>query len=104
MMADGAGTKSTVLNSASTETSTFISKDCLTVMFASNRSGQSQIYTATRPTIGGTWSAPVLLDAPFDPSTGTDNEDPGYTPDGHFFVFAGIHAPLMTKDVYLSTR
>ncbi len=102
--ADGAGTKSTVLNSANAEISTFISKDCLTVMFASTRSGQVQLYTSTRPTIGGTWSAPVLLDAPFDPSTGTDNEDPGYTPDGHVFVFAGIHAPLTTKDVYLSTR
>jgi len=102
--ADGAGTKSIVLSSASTETSTFISKDCLTAMFASNRSGQTQLYMSKRPTIGGTWSDPVLLDPPFDPSTGTDNEDPSYTPDGHFFVFAGVHAPLTTRDVYLSTR
>jgi Tol biopolymer transport system component len=100
--ADGAATVATVLDSIAAETSTFVSKDCLSVMYASNRSGQTQIYTSTRTAIGSAWDPPALLGAPFD--TGTDNEDPGYTPDNHIFVFAGLHAPLTTKDVYLSTR
>ncbi len=102
--ADGAATRSTVLNSTSSEISSFLSKDCLTTMFASNRSGQTQLYTSTRTAIASPWSAPVLLDAPFDPASGADNEDPGYTPDERIFVFAGIHAPLTTKDIFISTR
>ncbi len=100
--ADGAATHVTGLDSTASESSTFLAKDCLTVMFASNRSGQVQIYSATRTALTAAWSAPALLGAPFD--TGADNEDAGYTPDNHIFAFAGLHAPLTTKDLYLSTR
>jgi Tol biopolymer transport system component len=100
--ADGAATQVTVLSSAASEISTFLAKDCLTVMFASNRSGAVQLYISKRTALASPWSAPALLGAPFD--TGADNEDPSYTPDDHIFAFAGIHAPATTKDVYLSTR
>lgn len=100
--ADGAATPATVLNSVAAEISTFLAKDCLSAMFASNRSGQTQLYRSTRTTIASPWSAPTPLGAPFD--IGADNEDPGYTPDDQIFVFAGIHAPLTSKDLYISTR
>jgi Tol biopolymer transport system component len=98
----GAGTLNATLSSANAETSTFLSKDCLSVYFASNRGGNTQIYYSTRATIANAWTTPALAPAPFD--TGTDNEDPGYTPDNKLFVFASNRAGNGTKDVYLSTR
>ncbi|MEO8843433.1 MAG: hypothetical protein ABI591_02375 [Kofleriaceae bacterium] len=99
----GAGTLITTVSSTSNETSTFVSKDCLTLYFASNRGAVgTQIYFSTRAAIGGTWGTPTLAPAPFD--TGTDNEDAGYTPDNRLFVFASTRAGNGTKDLFLSTR
>jgi len=100
----GAGTRIDTVSSTSSEISTFVSKDCLTLYFASNRLGanDTQIFFSTRTAIGGTWSAPVPAPAPFD--GGTDNEDPGYTPDNRLFVFATTRGGNGTKDVYLATR
>ena len=99
----GAGTLIANVSSASSEISTFLSKDCLTLYFASNRiGGNTQIFMSTRTTIGGAWSSPTQAASPFD--TGTDNEDAGYTPDNRLFVFATTRGGNGTKDVYLSTR
>ena len=101
----GAGTLIANLSTTSNETSTFVSKDCLTLYFASNRvaANGTQIYMSTRATIADPWSDPVAAPAPFD--GGTDNEDAGYTPDGHLFVFASTRAGGNTsKDLFLSTR
>jgi Tol biopolymer transport system component len=99
----GAGTLIANLSSTAAETSTFLSKDCLTLYFASNRGAiGTQIYISTRAAIGDAWGAPVLAPAPFD--TGTDNEDAGYTPDNRLFVFASTRAGNGTKDLFLSTR
>ena len=99
----GAGTLIANLSSTAAETSTFLSKDCLTLYFASSRGTVgTQIYISTRTAIGDAWGAPVLAPAPFD--TSTDNEDAGYTPDNRLFVFASTRAGNGTKDLFLSTR
>lgn len=48
------------LNSTSTDTSPNLSFDGLTMHFSSYRSGNYEIYSATRPAVGQPWSAPVL--------------------------------------------
>lgn len=106
-LTDGAPTDAATLNEATTsEISTYLSKDCLTVYYASNRGtgGTTQLYTSTRPTIGGAWAAPVNVASPFSENDGTDNEDPWLSNDGHFFVFAGIRGGATVKQLYISTR
>ena len=83
------------------ETGTFLSNDCLTIYFASNRSMRTMIYTSHRTAIGAAWAAPTaVVDYPL---TGTDNqEDPWMASDLRTFVFASNAAG--DKDVYISTR
>jgi len=100
----GATTADTVLNSASNEISTYLSPDCLTVYFSSDRSGQSQLYTSTRATINDAWTTPTLAPTPFSPADGSDNEDAWISSDLRTFVFAGIRGAATTKDLYISTR
>jgi WD40 repeat protein len=90
------------LSSASSEISTFLSPDCLTVYFASNRSGTTQIYTSTRTAIGSPFAPPSLAGPPFD--GGSDNEDAWISTDQRLFVFASVRNGATTKDVYISTR
>jgi hypothetical protein len=100
----GAGSLIDTVSSSASEISTFVSKDCLTLYFASNRiaSNNTQIFMSTRTAIGGAWSTPTQAASPF--AGGTDNEDAGYTPDNRLFVFATTRGGNGTKDVYLSTR
>lgn len=101
-LGQGAGTRIAELSSAASEISTFLSKDCLTAMFASNRvATKTEIYISTRTAIGQPWGTPTLAAAPF--ATGDDNEDAGYTPDNKLFVFAA-NPDNTSKDIYLSTR
>jgi len=97
-----AATVVTSLNSASNEISTFLSADCLTVYFASNRGTQTAIYTSTRATLATPWSTPTAVPAPFD--TGSDNEDAWISTDQRIFVFASVRGGATTKDLYISTR
>ena len=103
-LGNGAGSLIDTVSSSASEISTFVSKDCLSLYFASNRiaAGNTQIFMSTRTAIGGVWSTPTQAPAPFD--GGTDNEDAGYTPDDRLFVFATTRGGNGTKDVYLSTR
>jgi hypothetical protein len=96
------GTLSAELSVAmANETSTFLSADCLTVFFASNRSGVAQIYTATRPDPASPFSAPVLYEM-F--GTSTSDEDPWESPDQRSFYFASVRNGSATKAVYVSMR
>jgi Tol biopolymer transport system component len=83
-----------------TETGTFLTQDCLTVYFASTRSGSNQIYVATRGSLGATWSAPALV-TDFQ-VLGGNQEDPWVSPDQR--TFALVSDVSGSKDVYLSTR
>jgi hypothetical protein len=91
-----------VLNSASNETSAFLTEDCLTIYFASNRTNRVRIYVSHRTAIGQPWQPPATVDD-FKIGAGTDNqEDPWLSPDGRTFAFASDASG--SKDVYLSTR
>lgn len=90
------------LNSAQNETGTFVSQDCLTIYFASNRTTPQQIFTSHRLSLTAPWAAPTpVLDFPIAGGNG-NQEDPWISPDGHTFAFASDAAG--TKDIYLSTR
>lgn len=100
--AGGAATLITELVSdTGSETGTFLSNDCLTIWFASNRTTPAMIYTSHRTAIGAAWAAPKpVVDYPL---TGTDNqEDPWMASDLRTFVFASNAGG--DKDVYISTR
>ena len=86
---------------ANTDNGPFISSDCKTMYFASNRSGAQRIYTATRATSTSPWPAPQLL--PDFMSTGIAQEDPWISEDGKTFVFSAT-TTAGNKDVYITTR
>ena len=89
------------LSSPQGETGTFLTEDCLTVYFASTRSGNNRIYTATRATVDDPWPAPTeVLD--FMPGAMENQQDPWISPDGRTFVLASDR--LGTRDVFISTR
>lgn len=92
---------SAVLSSTATETGTYLSPDCLTVYFASQRSGDTRLYRATRAARGAAWSTPVLVDD-FLATVGGNQEDPWLSGDQRIFAFASDARG--TKDVYISTR
>jgi hypothetical protein len=86
------------LSSDDNDTGPFLTQDCLTIYFASNRSGASLIYTSHRDAVTDPWPKPApVLDFPIA-GTSDGQEDPWLSPDGRTFAFA------RNKDVYLSTR
>ena len=93
----------TTLNSTGNESSTYLSPDCLTVLFASTRSGTMQMYAAQRASITDAWPAPIMITA-FGMST--DNEDAYMSPDQRLFVFASVRdgSAAGDKALYISTR
>jgi hypothetical protein len=95
------GTAVPELSSRQDEISTFLSRDCLTVYFASDRSGSLQMYTATRPAIGMKWTAPTLVTAFGMAST---NKDGWLSHDERAFYFASIRDGDSLRAVYVSTR
>ncbi|HET7501334.1 MAG TPA: hypothetical protein VFK02_10040 [Kofleriaceae bacterium] len=100
-----APTPITELNSAQSETGTLVSKDCLTIFFASNRptsSSPARIYTSHRSSLTAAWDPPsVVSDFPIPGGNGSQ-EDPWLSEDGRTFVFASDAKG--TKDIYISTR
>ena len=88
----------TELSSADNDTGPFLTQDCLTIYFASARTGDARIYTSQRAAVTDPWPAPSpVLDFPIA-GTNDGQEDPWLSPDGRTFAFA------RNKDVYLSTR
>lgn len=94
-------TRVTSLSTTGSEISTWLSKDCLTVMFARTPTGgQTDIYISTRATTADAWPAATALP---DFNTATSNEeDPWMSNDQRTFIFASNAAG--TKDLYMSTR
>jgi hypothetical protein len=77
-----------------------VSKDGLTVYFASTRSGDNRIYRSTRPSVGEPFAAPTLVDD-FQ-LLGGDQEDPWLSLDQRTFAF--VSNVRGSKDLYISTR
>lgn len=84
-----------------TDNGPFLSSDCKTMYFASNRSGTTRIYTAQRTTANGPWDAPQAL--PDFTAIGMAQEDPWISEDGKTFMFSVLTA-AGNKDVYITTR
>lgn len=85
---------------AANETGTFLTGDCLTVYFASVRSGTNKLYTSHRTSLTTAWQAPTPVDDFV--SIGGEQEDPWLADDGRMFVF--VSNVSGTKDVYISVR
>jgi hypothetical protein len=96
----GATTALTALNSASNEQGTLLTADCLHLYFQSDRAGTFDIYTSSRTSVTGAWSAPTLL-VDFNTTT-LNEEDPWISTDQRTFVF--VNNASGNKDVYISTR
>jgi hypothetical protein len=90
-----------VLNSTSDEISTFLSNDCLTVYFASDRSGSTQIYGSTRPSTTSGWAAPTMIT---DFGSASTNKDLWMSTDQRTAYFASIRGSDTLRAVYMSTR
>ncbi len=96
----GAPTLVAELSSASGDTGSFLSKDCLTAYFASDRSGTNKIYTATRTSVTAPWSPPTeVVDFV---ALGGAQEDPWVSDDNRTFLLSSNIAG--NKDIYISTR
>ena len=89
------------LNTASNETGAFLTQDCLTLYFASNRKPRTQIYVSQRKAIGQPWTPAQPVDD-FKITGSDDQQDPWLSADGHSFAFASDAGG--TNDIYLSTR
>jgi hypothetical protein len=94
-------TKVGSLSTADSEISTWLAKDCKTVMFARQPSGgQTDLYISTRLNVTDPWPAATKLT---DFNTATSNEeDPWESLDQKTFIFASNAGG--TKDLYISTR
>jgi WD40-like Beta Propeller Repeat len=90
----------TVLNTDDTETGAWLSRDCLTLYFASTRTDPELIYSSHRASVDAPWGPPTPM-RDFA-ALGGDQEDPWLSPDGRTFVFASSAGG--NKDIYLSTR
>jgi len=96
-----AGTNVTELSSAGSEISTFLSNDCLTTYFASDRDGSTQMYASTRASVSSPWSTPGMV-TDFGP--GSTNKDLWTSIDDNTAYFASIRDGAKLRSVYVSTR
>ncbi len=90
------------LSSTASETGPFLTKDCLTVHFASTRGNGTTnlIYTASRAALDQPWSVPVAIDD--FAMLGGSQQDPFISADTRTFVFVSDIGG--SNDVYISTR
>ncbi|HEU0035642.1 MAG TPA: hypothetical protein VFQ53_33755 [Kofleriaceae bacterium] len=89
------------LSSASSETGTFLTQDCLTTYFASTRdAGINKIFTASRTSVAAPWTTPTAI-VDFN-ALGGRQQDPFIANDNRTFVFVSDVAG--TNDIYISTR
>jgi len=88
------------LSSSSGETGTWVAEDCLTAYFASTRSGDNRIWTATRKSLDAAWSDPVMVEDFL--ALGGNQEDPWMSRDQlTFYLVSDVSG---SKDVYTATR
>jgi Tol biopolymer transport system component len=89
-----------ILNSSATDTGVFLTQDCLTIYFASQRVTPERIFFSRRASVTAPWDPPAPVDD--FKLTGGNQEDPWLSADRRTFVFASDAAG--DKDIYLSTR
>lgn len=99
-LAGAAPTVVAELSSLQPETGSFLTGNCLTAYFASQRSGAFLIYMSQRTSLAAPWSTPTaVMDFA---GIGGAQEDPYLSADGRTFVFVSNIGT--TKDVYITTR
>ncbi|MBP6629716.1 MAG: PD40 domain-containing protein [Kofleriaceae bacterium] len=100
--AGGAPTNATALNSNATDFGPWLSADCTTLYFSSNRSGDYELYLATRTAPGQPWNlvgvAPELVDP-------LDYTDPWRSADGARLYLSITKANNANDlDLYMTSR
>lgn len=97
----GANNPITAVNSTGQEQGTFISDDCLTLYFQSNRTNaQFDIYVSTRVATNAPWGTPTVL-SDFNTAANSE-EDPWVSKAKKTFVFTSNASG--SKDIYITTR
>lgn len=91
------------VNSPSTEIEVSISKDGRSLFFASNRSGNFDIWVSQRRTVHEPWGPPQNLGPPVN--TPLREQAPFISPDGHkLFFFSDRDGGFGGTDLYISRR
>jgi hypothetical protein len=89
-----------VNTSASAEGNPMLSTDRLTLYFDSNRTGNGEIYIATRANVNAAFALPVRIDELASPSS--NESDPWISPDGRTMLFASDRDG--TQRIWQATR
>lgn len=74
----------TQLNTPSSEGNPMLAPDKLTIYFDSNRTGDGELFVATRPTETAAWNPAVPIT---ELATASAESDPWISPDGHMMLF-----------------
>jgi WD40-like Beta Propeller Repeat len=93
----------TSLNGAAADIQPNVRKDGREIVFASNRAGTQDIYSASRESVADPWSAPILLGS--EVNTAAANETrPSFSWDARQLLFGRAPGPEGSSDIYLTTR
>jgi Tol biopolymer transport system component len=91
------------LNTPQNDLTPTVRHDGLEIVFASNRSGNGDLWAATRPDAGSPWSSPVNLGAPINASS--SENFPAFSGDRKSLYFNAERAGgAGEEDIYVSTR
>ncbi len=88
------------VNTAGNETSPFLTSDCLTLYFASDRGGTGDIFVTQRTSVSAGWSEPALMPEASGPAS--LDEDPWLSDDGRTFMFSSVRDG--SSDIFQLTR
>jgi WD40-like Beta Propeller Repeat len=90
------------LNSGSVDEDPTMSVDRLEIFFISARSGNADIWRATRPTATSAWNPPAIVAELMDPMP---DSTPELSPDGLTLWFSSMRAGSVgSDDIWMSTR
>ena len=99
----GPGVRVNELSTASDDRMPNVRSDGLEVVFSSNRGGNMDIYTATRSSIGSTWSAPQPIANPNINTAGSETRS-SLSADGTRLYFGRKVDSTDPGDVFVATR
>ncbi|MDH5327315.1 MAG: DUF1566 domain-containing protein [Gammaproteobacteria bacterium] len=99
----GAVNLGAAINSAADDRAPTVSQDNLTLIFASNRNGNNDLYVSTRASVSDPWGSPVGIGASIN--TANDESGPSLSTDGLALYFHSDRpGGLGAADIYVSTR